>query len=45
MLQSDLCDYSNACTVAKGRINLVTNANDNMPRKDAGLKDNASCPT
>ena len=38
MQRSDLCDYSDAYIVLKGRINLVTNSDSNVPERDAALK-------
>ena len=37
MLQSDLCDYSDACIVTKGKI-TVTGANDNAYDKKLAFK-------
>ena len=42
MLRSDLCDYSDACIVAKGRINVKATANKNIRKKDIAFKNNAS---
>ena len=38
MLRSDLCHYSDTYNMA---INLGTGANNNLPRKNVVLKDNA----
>ena len=40
MLQSDLCDYSDAYIVVKGKI-TVTGANDNAYDKKLAFKNNA----
>ena len=39
-LRSDLCDYSDAYVVLKGRINLKAYENDDLPGKDAALENN-----
>ena len=41
MLRSDLCDYSDACIVVKGRINVTGTANTNIRKKDIAFKNNA----
>ena len=41
MLRSDLCDYSDACIVVKGRINVKATANTNIGKKDIAFKNNA----
>ena len=48
MLRSDLCDYSDAYIVAKGRINVRATTNTDIEQKDAVFKNNAmfrSCMT
>ena len=48
MLRSDLCGYSDAYIIVKGKINLKTGVNDNMPRKDVVFTNNtlfSSCIT
>ena len=41
MLISHLCDYVDVHIVDKWELNLETDMNDNMPRKDVALKNNA----
>ena len=41
MSRSDLCDYSDAYILSRGRINLVSNANDNVKERNAALENNA----
>ena len=48
ILGSDLCDYSDAYIVAKGRINVKTTENTDVGQKDIAFKNNApfrSCKT
>ena len=40
MLQSDLCDYSDACILVKGTIN-VADPNNNAYYKKVAFKNNA----
>ena len=40
MLRLDLCDYSDSYFIMKETINLKTNGNNDMPRKDVVLKNN-----
>ena len=40
MVRSDLCDYSDACIVVKGKI-TVTNPNNDANDKKLALKNNA----
>ena len=42
MFRSDLCDYSDAFIVVKGRINVRATANTDIDQKDAAFKNNAS---
>ena len=41
MLRSDLCDYSDAYIVVRGRINVKANANTEIEEKDVAFKNNA----
>ena len=41
MLRSDLCDYSDAYIVTKGRIYVKANANTDVTDKDFVFKNNA----
>ena len=41
MLRSDLCDYSDAYIVTKGRIYVKANANTDVTEKDFVFKNNA----
>ena len=48
MLRSDLCDYSDAYIVVKGRINVRATGNTDIEEKDVTFKNNAafrSCVT
>ena len=48
MLRSDLCDYSGAYIVVKGRISVRATENTDTGRKDIAFKNNApfrSCIT
>ena len=48
MFRSDLCDYSDAFIVVKGRINVRATANTDIDQKDVAFKNNApfrSCIT
>ena len=45
MLRSDLCDYSDAYIVLKGRISLAGTDNDNRRNKKLRLNNNASFRT
>ena len=38
MLRSDLCDYSDACIVVKGRKNVKATENANIGQKDVAFK-------
>ena len=40
-LRSNLCDYSDAYVVLKGRINLKVYENDDLPGKHSALENNA----
>ena len=41
MLRSDLCDYSDASIVAKGRISVTSTRNSNKRNKKLTFKNNA----
>ena len=41
MLRSDLCNYSDAYIVVKGRKNVRAIANINVDKKDVAFKNNA----
>ena len=42
MLRSDICDYSDAYIVVKGRINIKVTENNGIGQKDSAFKNNVS---